>query len=156
ETQRAAYRAQARRLTTIARRAGRGLEVGSYVGGFLAAARDCQWVFEGVDVNERATTFAGERGFKVSHGEIDTVPGTEAFDAVTIWNTFEQLYDTRAAIAAAKRLLTPSGLLVVRIPNGEFYARWRARLTGHWPRLAIALLSHNNLLTFPYRQGFGR
>jgi SAM-dependent methyltransferase len=156
ETQRAAYRAQARRLTSVVGRAGRGLEVGSYVGGFLAAARDLRWAFEGVDVNERATTLAAERGFKVTQGEIDAVDGADAFDAVAIWNTFEQLYDARAAIAAARRLLAPSGILVVRIPNGEFYARWRARLRDRWPRVAIALLAHNNLLTFPYRQGFGR
>jgi SAM-dependent methyltransferase len=156
DTQRATFRAQARRLTRVAGRAGRGLEVGSYVGGFLAAARDRRWVFEGLDVNERAATFAGANGFKVTHGEIEAMSGSEVFDAVAIWNTFEQLYDARAAIAAARRLLVPQGILVIRVPNGEFYARWRARLDHRGHGLAVALLAHNNLLTFPYRQGFGR
>jgi hypothetical protein len=46
-------------------------------------------------------------------------------------------------------------VLVVRVPNGEFYAALRRQalrpVTGALARLALA---HNNLLTFPYRYGF--
>ena len=45
------YVAQLSRLMTIAGRHGRGLEVGSYTGGFLVAARDAGWTFDGLDVN---------------------------------------------------------------------------------------------------------
>ena len=154
ETQRAAYAAQARRLTHVAGKAGRGLEVGSYVGGFLAAARERGWAFEGVDVSEGASAFAARRGLAVRYGTIDTVRASRPFDAVAIWNTFEQLPHSRVAVAAARRLLSPGGILVVRIPNGAFYARWRRRLTGPWSGVAERLLAHNNLLSFPYRQGF--
>ena len=53
DTQRPAYDAQAARLTEIFGRRGSGIEVGSYVGAFLAAARDAGWQFTGVDVNAR-------------------------------------------------------------------------------------------------------
>lgn len=153
-TQREAYAAQARRLTEVAGRPGRGLEVGSYVGGFLAAARDRGWVFDGVDVSARAVAFAAANGFTITLGEMSAVTATVPYDAIAIWNTFEQLYDARAGVVLARSLLREGGLLAVRIPNGGFYARWRARLDGRLGAVAERLLAHNNLLTFPYRQGF--
>jgi 2-polyprenyl-3-methyl-5-hydroxy-6-metoxy-1,4-benzoquinol methylase len=153
-TQRKAYRAQVRRLTKVTGRPGHGLEVGSYVGGFLAAARHAGWAFEGVDVNENAKEFATRSGFKVTRGEIGDVVTEQPFDVVAIWNTFEQLYDARSALVAARRLVRQGGILVVRIPNGGFYVAWRRRLRGPLSAIAMRLLAHNNLLSFPYRQGF--
>lgn len=155
ETQRAAYAAQALRLTGAAGGKGHGIEVGSYAGGFLAAARDEGWTFDGVDIGARAAAFASRKGFNVTVGEITGVDASHQYDAVAIWNTFEQLYDSRAAVAAARRLLRDNGTFVVRVPNGGFYERWRRRLDGPMSALARRLLIHNNLLTFPYRQGFG-
>jgi hypothetical protein len=31
---------------------------------------------------------------------------------------------------------------------------WRALLRASWSPIAVRLLAHNNLLSFPYRQGF--
>jgi hypothetical protein len=45
-------------------------------------------------------------------------------------------------------------VLTVRVPNGAFYARTRARLAGPLGAAARLLLAHNNLLAFPYRFGF--
>lgn len=156
ETQRRAFRAQALRLTAATGRAGHGLEVGSYVGGFLAAARDLGWAFEGVDVSERMRDFAARNDLTVTHGEIGDLATGQPFDAVAIWNTFEQLYDARAALVAARQLLAVGGILAVRIPNGGFYRAWRRRLQGPLTGLATRVLAHNNLLGFPYRQGFTR
>jgi SAM-dependent methyltransferase len=154
DTQRLAFRAQVQRLLSVAGRPGKGLEVGSYLGGFLSAAAEAGWDFEGIDVSESATRFAVDNGFRVRQGKIEDVGTERSFDVVAIWNTFEQLYDARAAVHAARRLLRPGGLLVVRIPNGGFYATWRARLGEYWSPIAVRVLAHNNLLSFPYRQGF--
>jgi len=152
-TQRDSYRAQAARLTRLAGRAGTGLEVGSYVGAFLAAAAECGWSFEGVDVNAAAVAFAREQGFQVREGVLAEEVERQ-FDAVTIWNTFEQLPDPRATASTALRLLRPGGILAVRVPNGRFYAALRERTRGLFRAPALALLAHNNLLGFPYRHGF--
>ena len=159
ETQRDAYRAQARRLTGEAKgRVGRGLEVGSYVGGFLAAARTLGWQFEGVDVNAAATAYARSLGLRVTLGTIEQMASDPAlegrFAAVAFWNCFDQLADPRSASVAARRLLAPNGLLALRVPNGDFYARLRPLLGTAVGRAARLLLAHNNLLTFPYRYGF--
>lgn len=155
DTQLASYRAQAARLTRIARRAGSGLEVGSYVGGFLAAARDRGWRFEGVDVNAAACAFVRRRGYSVTTGDIASVPGDRRFDAVAIWNCLDQLTDPRGTLVAARRILSPGGTLAVRVPNGGLYAALRPWLDrGAVAAPARVLLAHNNLLGFPYRWGF--
>ena len=155
ETQRSAYQAQARRLTEAAGgKKGRGLEVGSYVGGFLAAAAALGWQFEGLDVNPATNDFARGRGLRVADGDLERFDGAPGFDAVAIWNCFDQLADPRAAARRAHELLRPGGLLALRVPNGAFYATVRRRLDGPGAPLARALLAHNNLLTFPYRHGF--
>lgn len=154
ETQRGAYAAQARRLTESAGRPGRVVEVGSYVGGFLAAATGLGWHAEGVDVSPVANAFARERGFTVHDGELAAYQPTTPPDAVAIWNCFDQLADPAAAAHRARGILAPRGLLAVRVPNGAFYAAVRPYLDGPGAALARALLAHNNLLGFPYRHGF--
>ena len=155
ENQRRSYRAQARRLTRIASAPGSGLEVGSYVGAFLDAARARGWRFEGVDVNEGASRFARAQGLTVTIGTIDDIPATRRFDAVAIWNCLDQLPDPRHVILRARAMLSPGGIVALRVPNGEAYARWRdAAEHGRTAPLARAVLAHNNLLTFPYRYGF--
>jgi SAM-dependent methyltransferase len=154
--QRASYRAQAKRLARHLSRRGTGLEVGSYVGAFLAAARETRWQFEGLDVNRRVNAFARSLGFVVHDGDLEHFRPDRTFDAVAIWNTFDQLPDPRGAVHSAGRLLRNEGVLAIRVPNGECYARWRPRLDASAPAraLAVSILAHNNLLTFPYRYGF--
>ncbi|HEX5438813.1 MAG TPA: methyltransferase domain-containing protein [Gemmatimonadaceae bacterium] len=154
ETQRASYRAQAERLTVACGGRGTGLEVGSYAGAFLAAAAEQGWRFEGLDINEHATAFARAHGFNVMRGDLPSLDQARRYDAVAIWNCFEQLPDPRQAAAAARALLGARGVLAVRVPNGAFYLAIRPWLSTGLAWAARALLAHNNLLSFPYRHGF--
>ena len=156
DTQREAYRAQAARLLRVLGRRGTGLEVGSYVGAFLAAARDAGLSVEGLDVNAEVNAFTRRLGFTVHDGSLETQTLDRTFDSVAIWNCFDQMPDPRAATNAAWQLLRPGGVLAIRVPNGDFYARRSHWLRGPGVRgsIARALLAHNNLLTFPYRYGF--
>jgi SAM-dependent methyltransferase len=153
ENQRRAYRAQVRRLERAHGRRGSGLEVGSYVGAFLAATRDAGWEFEGLDVNEHAAAFACRMGFRVTVGELDAMKGRR-FDVVAIWNTFEQLPDPRTAAVSARSLLRPGGTLAIRVPNGQAYATLRRARRLPLAPIARGVLAHDNLLAFPYRHGF--
>src|SRR4051812_9568350 len=73
DTQRASYATQAARLTRIFGRRGSGIEVGSYVGAFLASAREAGWQFSGVDVNACTNTFTRSLGFAVHDGPIESL-----------------------------------------------------------------------------------
>ncbi len=152
QTQKRAYRAQAQRLTRLAGKPGHGLELGSYVGAFLAAAKEFDWDFEGADVNPHAVAFAQGKGLRVRPGTLDSVQSPGSFDAIAIWNCFDQLPDPRATLTRANALLRTGGMLAIRVPNGHCYKYWRNDVRPG--ALARLVLAHNNLLGFPYRQGF--
>lgn len=154
EAQRMTYRAQARRLTRIAGAPGVALEVGSYVGGFQAAGAEAGWSVEGVDLNAGAVDFARAEGRRVYHGQIRDVEEESRFDAVVIWNCFDQLPDPRPTVARARERLRPGGILALRVPSGEFYARLRPQLSAPGAPIVRTALALNNLLGFPYRNGF--
>ncbi len=157
DTQRDAYRAQARRLRGVLGRRGSVLEVGSYVGAFLDAARNRGLNAEGIDINVATNRFARSLGFTVHNGELHDMPCDRPFDAIAIWNTFDQLADPRATVIDAVQRLGPAGVFAIRVPNGACYLTWRDRLASAnrvTRAVARAILAQNNLLTFPYRWGF--
>ena len=154
ETQRASYAAQAERLTNVAGHAGTGIEVGSYVGAFLHAARDAGWHFSGVDVNACTNAFTRSLGFEVFDGTIEALDKNRRADAVAIWNCLDQLSSPASAIRAARRHLPRNGVLAVRVPNGACYAALRPHLGSALGAVARTVLAENNLLSFPYRYGF--
>ena len=154
DTQRASYAAQARRLATVFGRKGSGLEVGSYVGAFLAAARERGWQFAGVDVNACANSFTRSLGFQAHDGTLESLDDDRKVDVVAIWNCLDQLPDPVATLRAARGRLSPGGMVAVRVPNGACYAAMRPLLTGALAPVAREWLAQNNLLGFPYRFGF--
>lgn len=154
DTQRASYAAQAKRLADTFGRRGSGIEVGSYVGAFLVAARDRGWQFAGVDVNACANSFTRSLGFHVHDGTLESLDDARRVDVVAIWNCLDQLPDPVATLRAARDHLAPGGMLALRVPNGACYAALRALLTTPIAPLARGWLAQNNLLGFPYRFGF--
>jgi hypothetical protein len=144
-------------LRRIVGRGAAGLEVGSYVGAFLSAARDEGFQFEGLDINPDVNAFVRSLGFAAHDGELHSFEARRTYEVVAIWNTFDQLADPRGALLRAAGLLASKGMLVVRVPNGAFYAAHRRHLENASPRrrwAARLLLAQNNLLGFPYRWGF--
>jgi 2-polyprenyl-3-methyl-5-hydroxy-6-metoxy-1,4-benzoquinol methylase len=154
DTQRTSYASQAARLTRVFGRRGSGVEVGSYVGAFLTAARESGWQFSGVDVNACANRFTRSLGFDVHDGPLESLDRDRRVDVVAIWNCLDQLADPMATIRAARAHLAPGGMLAVRVPNGACYAALRPKLRGPLAPLARQWLAQNNLLAFPYRHGF--
>src|SRR5258708_15029464 len=154
DTQRAFYDRQAKRLNDVAGHRGSGLEVGSYVGAFLAAARAIGWQFTGVDVSACTNGFTRSLGFEVHDGTIESLPVDRRADAVAFWNCLDQLADPPAAIRAARAHMDTGGILAVRVPNGAYYAALRSWLDSPLAAIARGVLAQNNLLGFPYRYGF--
>lgn len=157
DTQVSAMRRQASVLRRVLGRSASGLEVGSYVGAFLAAARDYGLSFEGLDINPDVNAFVRSLGFVAYDGDLGSFEPARSYDVVAIWNTFDQLADPRGAVGRARQLLAPNGVLAIRVPNGAFYAAQRRHLAGRNGRRSRAArlrLAQNNLLSFPYRWGF--
>ena len=134
------------------------VEVGCFVGGFLAAGGERGWRMSGVDPGKEVAAFCRDQGFEVFCGtliEAPIEPGT--IDAVAIWNTFDQLPNPDSTLAAARQILHEHGLLVVRVPNGSCFRRlvaWQKRLAAPLKNGVGAALAWNNLLGFPYVYGY--
>jgi SAM-dependent methyltransferase len=154
ERQRETYHEHVARLQAFSPGIQHGLEVGSYTGGFLAAALEAGLTFTGIDVNPCAAAFATRHGVTIATGSLEHLNPSQLYDVIVIWNTFEQLPNVKSACIIAHRLLREGGVLAVRVPNSEFYIRWRTRRNGPLAAWAERVLIHNNLLGFPYREGF--
>jgi SAM-dependent methyltransferase len=148
-----------RRLLGV--RAPHVVEVGSFVGGFLEVARTAGWSAVGVDPNRQLGESCRSRGLRVFEGTLEDFASHEAgscTDALTIWNTFDQLADPMDVLASAAELLRPDGILVLRVPHGVAFRALHARLErarGPARRFLEACLAWNNLLSFPYLHGYG-
>lgn len=140
------------------RRQTRVVEVGSFVGSFLAAARAVGWDVRGIDPGEEVVSFCRERGLPVERGTIEEQPLRRASaDVVAIWNTFDQIAEPDATLREAARILRPDGVLALRVPNGAFFADQIARLDrdgGLRRRWRLLTLAWNNLIGFPYLNGY--
>ena len=151
------YRRKARRLARHLRANGamRVLEIGRCVGAFLEVARQKQWQAVGIDPGEEVTAFCAQRGLNVQRTTLEHARlRPRSFDAVAVWNTFDQLPDPRAAIDRMQQALRVGGVLAIRVPNGEAYARRASALHGRARRIVCAVMGWNNLLGFPYLHGY--
>jgi SAM-dependent methyltransferase len=157
----AAFRAKEATYRPLLAGGAKVVEVGSYVGGFLHVATEWGWDATGIDVGEETSHFARAHGYVTRTSTLDDCKFDDAsFDAVFIWNCFEQLADPAALLAESRRILKPEGLLVIRSPNALFYAACASLLHGgrcealddHDP--IVIALGHANLLGFPHLYGF--
>lgn len=139
-------------------RGARVLEVGSFVGGFLHAARERGWCAVGVDVGEETSSYIRARGFDVRRGDVLDVDLDPGFAAAFVWSTFDQLGDPAAVLDRLRALLAPGGVLVLRVPNGRFETaclalRGAARGTHRLHDVLLAQ-AYDNFVSFPYLTGY--
>ena len=108
ETQRRAYRVQARRVLRALGRRGSGLEIGSYVGAFLAAAREVGLQFEGLDVSAEMNCFTRTLGFTVHDGDLESLHDDRPVDA--FGRDRQHLLDDRQVFGRVQRGVTVEGV----------------------------------------------
>ncbi len=134
------------------------VEIGSFVGGFLAASRELGWDAHGIDPGSEVAAFCEARGLSVLRESVEDLSFPEgAADCVAIWNTFDQLVDPHPTLRSARRCLRAGGLLVVRVPNGRCFESCMSLLARVGPALRsvlLAAMAWNNLVTFPYLHGY--
>ncbi len=127
----------------------RVVEVGSYVGGFLSVAAEWGWSAIGTDIGHDAVRFCRGLGLDARCLQLHECElEDESFDAVFVWNCFEQIADARILLAETHRLLRAGGLLAIRIPDAGFYMQHRQDGS------ALAVLAYNSLLGWPHRFGY--
>jgi SAM-dependent methyltransferase len=161
-SQRALFQRKLPQLAALLGKPGRVLEIGSFVGGFLAEARAAGWDAVGLDPGRQLVRACRRRGLRVIEGTFEDLAARDALfsvDCIAIWNTFDQLADPRTTLALAAVSLRPGGILALRVPHGacfaQLLARWRSAHAPDLRRLWEGCLAWNNLFSFPYLFGYG-
>ncbi|MBK8599375.1 MAG: class I SAM-dependent methyltransferase [Flavobacterium sp.] len=124
------------------------LDIGTGTGDFLSQAKQNGWQIIGVEPNERAKKIALKKG--VSYIDSTSQLEDHSVDVVTMWHVLEHVPDVNAQIKELKRLLKPTGTIVVAVPNfnsfdakhyQEFWAAYDVpRHLWHFSRLSIEKL----------------
>jgi SAM-dependent methyltransferase len=101
----------------------RALEVGCSSGTFLAALAAAGVQATGVDANAASVAHCRRQGLDARVGFFrEDEFTTEAYDLIVFRESLYMLFDVRAALALARRLLVPEGLLYVRVFDVESVA----------------------------------
>lgn len=125
------------RSLTAGKTAGRLLDIGCGDGSFLLAAQTAGWQVAGTEMNPVA---AQNLGLAV-YSDLKDAHRLAPFDCITLWHTLEHMRDPRSLIAELAGLLSPSGVLIVAVPDaGGMQARTFGR---HWFHLDVPRHLHH-------------
>ena len=123
-------------------------DIGAGTGDFLSVAKNDGWNTTGIEPSERAKAIAIGKGISFVDNTSDLVEGS--FDVITMWHVLEHVPDLDFQIKELKRLLKPTGTLVVAVPNfksfdakhyGAFWAAYDVPIHfWHFSKNAIKLL----------------
>ena len=113
------------------------LDVGSGAGEFLLAAQAAGYDARGVDVSDAAAAIARSRGTRAEAADFLTHDFGRTFDVVSMWDVVEHLREPAAFFRRARELLSPRGVLLLKIPG--FHGRAFLAI-GAVPRLAQTIL----------------
>ena len=114
----------------------RYLDVGCSTGFVVEAARDRNWEAVGIDLNPSAVDFGRGRGLDLRAGALEDAgfePGS--FDAVSLFDVLEHLFDPLRTLRACTRLLRSGGILFLYVPNYDSASRLLMGTDAHfiWP-----------------------
>ncbi|MFH7003280.1 class I SAM-dependent methyltransferase [Flavobacterium bizetiae] len=100
-------------------RKGRILDIGAGTGDFLLTAKNDGWDTVGVEPSERAKNIAIQKGISFVN-EISALENN-SFDVITMWHVLEHVPNLEFQIQELKRLLKPTGTLIIAVPNFKSY-----------------------------------
>ena len=127
---------------------GQILDIGAGTGEFLAVAGKDGWKTVGVEPSDKAKAIAKNKG--VSFVENTSELESQSFDVISMWHVLEHVPNLDEQIKELKRLLKPTGTLIVAVPNfksfdakhyGNFWAAYDVPIHfWHFSKKAIQLL----------------
>jgi len=127
---------------------GKILDIGAGTGEFLSVAKNDGWQTIGVEPSDRAKAIALNKGvsFVGDTRELEN----NSFDVISMWHVLEHVPDLDRQIKELKRLLKPTGTLIIAVPNfksfdakhyEKFWAAYDVPIHfWHFSKTAIKLL----------------
>ncbi|MGX7667897.1 class I SAM-dependent methyltransferase [Flavobacterium pedocola] len=145
---RKAIRDKVKLITTLQSQKGKLLDIGAGTGDFLTEAKIQNWDCTGIEPNEKAKAIALSKGVKFA-ASLEQLEN-QSFDVITMWHVLEHVPDLEKQIQELKRLLKPSGTIIIAVPNyksldaqhyGKFWAAYDVpRHLWHFSKTSIAKL----------------
>jgi len=95
------------------------LDIGCGTGDFLAEAKNNNWKTVGMEPSSKAKTSAKQKGICLveSYDELED----HYFDVITMWHVLEHVSDLENQIKELKRLVKPTGTIIIAVPNFKSY-----------------------------------
>ena len=134
---------------------GKLLDIGAGTGDFLVVAKNDGWQITGIEPGEKPKTIAIKKGVSFANdlSELEN----NSFDVITMWHVLEHVSDLEFQIKELKRLIKPTGTIIVAVPNfnsfdakyyGKFWAAFDVpRHFWHFSKTAIEkLFAKENLI----------
>lgn len=127
---------------------GKLLDIGAGTGDFLAVAKSDGWQTVGIEPSAKAKEIAIKKG--VNFAQDLASLESNSFDIITMWHVLEHVPNLEEYISELKRLIKPSGTIIIAVPNfksydakyyGEFWAAFDVpRHLWHFSKTAIQKL----------------
>ena len=127
---------------------GKLLDLGAGTGDFLVVAKNDGWETTGIEPSTKAKLIAINKGVNFADNLSDLK--SHSFDVITMWHVLEHVPNLDEYISELKRLLKPSGTILIAVPNfksfdAEYYGRfWAAydvpRHIWHFSKTAVQKL----------------
>ncbi|HEU4791349.1 MAG TPA: class I SAM-dependent methyltransferase [Flavobacterium sp.] len=124
------------------------VDIGAGTGDFLTVAQNDGWKTIGVEPSDKAKAIAKNKG--VSFVENTSELESHTFDVISMWHVLEHVPNLDEQIKELKRLLKPTGTLIVAVPNfksfdakhyGNFWAAYDVPIHfWHFSKTAIQKL----------------
>ncbi len=100
-------------------RPGRLLDIGAGEGTLLVVARRRGWTAEGTEISSAMVERVRERlNLVIHHGELEQLKlQGQSYDAIVMNHVLEHVKNPKTTLESAARLLSPSGVLRIEVPN---------------------------------------
>ena len=95
------------------------LDIGAGVGDFLVVCENAGWQTTGIEPSEKAKAIAIKKGVSFAENMQD-LPN-QSFDVITMFHVLEHVPDLDFQMQELKRLLKPTGVLFIAVPNFKSY-----------------------------------
>jgi SAM-dependent methyltransferase len=109
-------------ISNIRKASGKILDFGCGTGHFLNEMKRSGWKTTGVEVNKKA------RGHAISRFGLEVLPPdatgslqSNEYDCITLWHVLEHFHDPHGYFTEIKRLLKPTGNVIVALPNSDSF-----------------------------------
>lgn len=142
-------------INSLQNQKGNLLDIGAGTGDFLKIAMTDGWKTTGIEPSIKAKSIAQSKGVAFAEHLQDLE--NHSFDIITMWHVLEHVPDLQEQIAQLKRLLKPTGTILIAVPNfnsydaqyyGHFWAAYDVpRHLWHFSKTAIdKLFKRQNLI----------